>query len=74
MARKSVTPAKGWRKGMSASRESDSANKLALIPVPLGLNALAAPMPVEDSRRLEERRGTSTRLRDTVKMMQKGRV
>jgi len=72
MARsRSLTPAKGFRKGFSDSREVDSAHALALIPVPLGPGAMGAPMPSapEDARALESRRGTSTRLRDTIKMM-----
>ena len=72
--KRSLTPAKGWRKGMGSKREADSANMLAMIPVPLGPGAMGAPMPSEDSRRLENSRGTSTRLRDTIKMMSKGRV
>jgi hypothetical protein len=80
MAR-SQTPAKGYSKGMKsargagASRETDSAAVLALLPVPLGPGAMGAPMPsMGDSRRLEERRGTTTRLRDTIKMMNARRV
>lgn len=73
---RSLTPAKGWKKGMADSREADSANVLALIPVPLGPGAMGAPMPgaPEDARALESRRGTSTRLRDTIKMMNGRRV
>jgi hypothetical protein len=76
MAKRSVTPAKGWRKGMTSSREPDSANVLMRVPVPLGPGAMGAPMPgeSEDNRRMENSRGTTTRLRDTVKMMQRGRV
>ncbi len=74
-SKRSLTPAKGWRKGLGSSREPDSAAMLALIPVPLGPGAMGAPMPSDpDVRRLENSRGTTTRLRDTVKMMQKGRV
>jgi hypothetical protein len=73
---RSLTPARGWKKGLGDSREADSAGVLALVPVPLGPGAMGAPNPAsgEESRRLENRRGTSTRLRDTVKMMERGRV
>jgi hypothetical protein len=73
--KRSLTPAKGWKKGLGDSREVDSAHTLALVPVPLGPGAMGAPQPSEpEARRLENRRGTSTRLRDTVKMMERGRV
>jgi hypothetical protein len=61
---------------MGDSREVDSSHALALVPVPLGPGAMGAPMPAEgeESRRLENRRGTSTRLRETMNMMKRGRV
>ena len=69
--RKSLTSPKGYTKAMKrGARERDSAAVLALLPVPLGPGAMGAPMPsMGDTRRLEERRGTTTRLRDTIKLL-----
>lgn len=72
---KSQTPVKGWRKGFGSAKEGrNSASVLALIPVPLGPGAMGAPEPEEPPRRLEASRNSTTRLRDTVKMMKRGRV
>jgi len=74
--RKSLTSPKGYTKGMKSARgvgtqrERDSAAVLALLPVSIGPGAMGAPMPsMGDTRRLEERRGTTTRLRDTIKLL-----
>ncbi len=71
MRKRSLTPSKGFQKAFSASRLADT---IPQMPVQLGRGAMGAPQPAPEQRRLEERRGTTTRLRDTVKMMQKGRV
>jgi len=71
---KSQTPAKGWKKGFGSAKERNSTSALALIPVPLGPGAMGAPELEEPPRRLEASRNSTTRLRDTVKMMKRGRV
>ncbi len=72
MRKRSLTPPKGFQKAFSASRLADT---IPQMPVQLGLGAMGAPQPGEAPQgRLESRKGTTTRLRDTVKMMQKGRV
>ena len=45
-----------------------SPQELVMLPVSLGMGADLAPQPAE-SRRLENRRGTTTRLRETIKFM-----
>ena len=71
MAKRSATPVKGMRKAFTGAHEPLNASQMmALVPVKLGMGAMGSPMPSEgDSRALESRRGTSTRLRDTIKLM-----
>jgi hypothetical protein len=67
-----------FRKGMNSSHGENSTRAVALIPVDLGPAPYDAPMPVErnstDTRSLEDRRPTTTRLRETIAMMKRGRV
>lgn len=71
MAKRSATPVKGMRKAFTGEREPMNASQMmALVPVKLGMGAMGSPMPSEgDTRRLEDRRGTTTRLRETIKLM-----
>ena len=45
-----------------------------MLPVSLGMGADLAPQPAPEARRLENRRGTTTRLRETIGLMNKRRV
>ena len=72
MAKRSATPVKGMRKAFTGAHEPLNASQMmALVPVKLGMGAMGSPMPSEgeDTRRLEDRRGTTTRLRETIKLM-----
>lgn len=44
------------------------------MPVSLGMGADLAPQPAPESRRLENRRGTTTRLRETIGMLNRRKV
>jgi hypothetical protein len=67
-----------YRKGMNSSHGENSTRAVAMVPVDLGPAPYEAPMPTDrnstDTRSLEERRPTSTRLRETIAMMKRGRV
>lgn len=71
MAKRSATPVKGMRKAFTGAHEPLNASQMmALVPVKLGMGAMGSPMPNEgDTRRLEDRRRTTTRLRETIKLM-----
>ena len=68
---------KGWRKGMTSARE-DNTGPVAAMGHEMGPGAWALPMPGErnstDTRSLENRRPTTTRLRDTISLMNRKRV
>jgi hypothetical protein len=68
---------KGFKKAYTSKRENATL-AIALMPHPLGMGMQDAPHPGErnstDTRSLEERRPTSTRLRDTIRMMNAKRI
>ena len=66
---------KGVKKAFTSGRiRPISPQEISMMPVSLGMGADLAPNPPEESRRLENRRGTTTRLREVIGMMNKRRV
>ena len=66
---------RGVKKAFTSGRiRPISPAEIAALPVSLGMGADLAPNPPEESRRLENRRGTTTRLRETIGLMNKRRV
>ena len=72
--RSSLSSPKGFRKAFTDSQEPDGGSVLASLPIVQGQGAVGAPQLPESGQWTERAGNTSTRLRDTIKMMGRGRV
>jgi hypothetical protein len=74
MAKRSLSSPKGFRKAFTNSQQPDGGSILAGLPVVLGPGAVGAPQLEQTGQWTERSGNTSSRLKDVIKMMGRGRV